>query len=852
MTTPIERLVARLPSAKRDGRGWMARCPAHDDRRPSLSIDEGEDGRVLVYCFVGCPPEAIVGAIGLTLRDLMPDAGEAGTGVGRRARHGESGKAPRSYPTAAAALAVLDRLMAREKARPAGSWTYEDTNGAPIALVVRYDLSTADGRKPDKTFRPISRHEDGWRIADPPGKWPLYRLPALAGGERVWIGEGEKVADSARSIGFVATTSAHGSKSARKTDWTPLAGGDHVVLPDADDTGRRYAEDIAGLLTALHPPATVRIVELPGLPPGGDIVDFIEARRAKGRTDDQTRAEIEQFAAAAEPIEGLTIRAGLKGGGLAGIEFRPIPASELGPGDAVEWVWEGYVGRAYTTLLVGLWKAGKTTLLAHLLHAAGEGGDVGGRVHPATCLVVTEEGSGLWARRRDEIGIGDHVHFIVRPFKCRPSRSAWEVFISNIAKAVAAGCYSVVAFDSWQSLNPCPDENDASRMMEALLPLQAIAEAGAAVLVLHHPRKGDGGEAQASRGSGAMPGFVDVILELRRYDAKAVTDPRRVLRAYSRFDETPAETVIELRDDGYHCIGSRADAKREDRWEVIAGLLSDAPKTVEEALALWPDGGCPRPGLRTLRGDLLAGAAHQHWDRIGRGKKGDPYRFLSCKVPALRDAGNEGAPTGAGPSAHSPHDGSAAAPETGAIPADSPPTRTGPTADAAGAPADLGPGAATAAANVAWTAAERELLAGSPPATWAAVEVAKAAFAGVDELTVFEVVPFKSEARDAAARIIREARRRDGLRARDLLDAWEERVAICTVDGDLSIRDAEAVALNELGSSLAERQGSRYDDVHGPTAGRNPRCDRGERQDAIPHRPGKRDRGKRVVAADER
>ena len=43
--TPVERLLAKLPDARRAGKGWSARCPAHEDRRASLSIGEGEDGR---------------------------------------------------------------------------------------------------------------------------------------------------------------------------------------------------------------------------------------------------------------------------------------------------------------------------------------------------------------------------------------------------------------------------------------------------------------------------------------------------------------------------------------------------------------------------------------------------------------------------------------------------------------------------------------------------------------------------------------------------------------------------------------------------------------------------------------
>lgn len=51
---------------------WLARCPAHDDGRPSLSILEKVDGQVLLYCFAGCSADEIVGAVGLEMRDLFP------------------------------------------------------------------------------------------------------------------------------------------------------------------------------------------------------------------------------------------------------------------------------------------------------------------------------------------------------------------------------------------------------------------------------------------------------------------------------------------------------------------------------------------------------------------------------------------------------------------------------------------------------------------------------------------------------------------------------------------------------------------------------------------------------------
>ena len=51
---------------------FMAFCPAHDDRRePSLSVKEGEDGRVLLKCFAGCATKQVVAAIGLSMTDLF-------------------------------------------------------------------------------------------------------------------------------------------------------------------------------------------------------------------------------------------------------------------------------------------------------------------------------------------------------------------------------------------------------------------------------------------------------------------------------------------------------------------------------------------------------------------------------------------------------------------------------------------------------------------------------------------------------------------------------------------------------------------------------------------------------------
>jgi len=63
--------IARALGGRRSGRRWVARCPAHEDRNPSLSLADGEGGKVLVHCFGGCEQERVIEA--LRRRGLWPE-----------------------------------------------------------------------------------------------------------------------------------------------------------------------------------------------------------------------------------------------------------------------------------------------------------------------------------------------------------------------------------------------------------------------------------------------------------------------------------------------------------------------------------------------------------------------------------------------------------------------------------------------------------------------------------------------------------------------------------------------------------------------------------------------------------
>jgi len=70
----IDTILGQLDKVRPSGNGkYMARCPSHEDRDPSLAIAETDDGRILLHCFAGCSADEVLGSIGLTLSDLYPD-----------------------------------------------------------------------------------------------------------------------------------------------------------------------------------------------------------------------------------------------------------------------------------------------------------------------------------------------------------------------------------------------------------------------------------------------------------------------------------------------------------------------------------------------------------------------------------------------------------------------------------------------------------------------------------------------------------------------------------------------------------------------------------------------------------
>jgi hypothetical protein len=158
------------------------------------------------------------------------------------------------------------------------AYDYVDESGALLFQSVRLK-----DPKDFKQRRPVP-WGDGWCWNLQGVRRVLYRLPQLRAApawRRVFVVEGEKDADNLATLGLVATTSPLGAGRWRPEYSEFLRGRTVVILPDNDGPGRKHAEDVSASLAGKA--AAVRVVELPGLPPKGDVSDWLAAGGTKKR-----------------------------------------------------------------------------------------------------------------------------------------------------------------------------------------------------------------------------------------------------------------------------------------------------------------------------------------------------------------------------------------------------------------------------------------------------------------------------------------------------------------------------------------------------------------------------------------
>ncbi len=112
-TSPVELLLARLDRVQKSGQGWRADCPTGHRTHGTLSIAQADSGAVLLHCFSGCPASDVLGALGLTLADVMPERLRDASPEGRRAARDRFRLAS---VTAAAGLLTAESLIVADLA----------------------------------------------------------------------------------------------------------------------------------------------------------------------------------------------------------------------------------------------------------------------------------------------------------------------------------------------------------------------------------------------------------------------------------------------------------------------------------------------------------------------------------------------------------------------------------------------------------------------------------------------------------------------------------------------------------------------------------------------------------------
>jgi hypothetical protein len=199
--TPAERVRAALEAggSRRTGQDWQ--CPSHEDRKASLSVKEGRDGKAVLYCHAGCETQAVLAALRLDWPDLFPE--------------GRNGKA---------------ELVA--------TYDYIDEQDRLLYQSVRFFPKDFRRRRPDG--------HGGWTWELGDARLVLYRLPrvlsAIEAVQLVYVVEGEKDVHAIERAGATATTII-GGVSGR---WLPefsrlLAKARVLVVADDDPPGRKRA-----------------------------------------------------------------------------------------------------------------------------------------------------------------------------------------------------------------------------------------------------------------------------------------------------------------------------------------------------------------------------------------------------------------------------------------------------------------------------------------------------------------------------------------------------------------------------------------------------------------------------------
>lgn len=443
-------LRATIEAARADGHEHQIRCPAHDDRRASLSVGRGDDGRILLRCHAGCTTESVLQAAGLSWSDLMPAQDKSSFG----------------------------------RATIVSTYDYRDEHGELLYQVVRMSPKSFRQRRPDG---------DEWSWSVRGVRRVVYHLHELQGRSTVWIVEGERDVDRLWSMDIPATCNPGGAGK-WNDDYTAQlvdAGVQRVViLPDADNPGRQHADQAARSCHAAG--LAVKVVELPGLTDKQDVSDWLAS--AHGR--DELVATVKSAARYEPPADEKPQI------GTGEVIYRRLADVQARP---IDWLWPWRFARGKVSLIAGDPGLGKSQITASLAAIVSTGGQwpvdrtrcqqgnvvvISAEDDAADTIVPRLQAAGADLERCfkfDAVRVIDDDGERQRSFSLLTDISRLEEVVARVGGASLVVVDPVSAFLGSGKI----DSHNTTDIRGVMLTLQELAErTGASVICISHLSKG--------------------------------------------------------------------------------------------------------------------------------------------------------------------------------------------------------------------------------------------------------------------------------------------------------------------------------------------------------------------------
>jgi hypothetical protein len=492
--------------------------------------------------------------------------------------------------------------------RRVAEYDYFDESGELQYQIVRYELEL-NGGGPEKSFaarrRPRSgesARSDGW-VYNLDGVQLLpYNLPALKDEALVYIVEGEKDVETLARLGIAATCNPLGAGRWRPEFGQWLSSKTAVILPDNDEAGRKHALTVAASI--YETAKEVLIIGLPGLPPKGDVTDFVQAG---GTIDD-----LIDLVGRAEPWTPPPSDAEAP---FSRLRFTRLNELLREPTEDVSFIWEQTLPTGGFSICSAKPKVGKSTLARNLAVAVARGESFLGRPTKKgkVLYLCLEEKRSEIANHFRKMGVDSDQILIY-------TGTTPKDVLDDLKLSVAEHVPVLVVIDPLSRVLRVPDFNDYGAMARGLEPLIDLARVSEChILALHHDSKMDRSGGDALLGSTALFGAVDCHIQLKKREGG------RTLLTTQRYGDDIPETVIELNKETgtVSATGDLSEFIRRKAKEAILAEIGDVEELNEGTIKGRVEGfshGEIAKALRELVGE-------ERLNRKGEGVRGKPFMY---------------------------------------------------------------------------------------------------------------------------------------------------------------------------------------------------------------------------------